>query len=149
MTYFLLLVAFCLAAYYAWAQHHEAVLAREQRDWAIGKANEALDREANVRELLEQSYVGLQAMAEKHVEAEWIRQDGHYIQPGVWVGDVFHEVEEAEMGDIEVGQSVGGGVYPRYSGSSKVDATFHDGGPAGESAEFGGTVPLSTEDTDA
>lgn len=77
---------------------------REYRDKATLYAIKA----NNLREALETSYVGLQALAEKNLELEWIRKEpGNVVQPGVWVGDDFIEVDMAEGDEIEVGQPVG------------------------------------------
>lgn len=156
MTYLILIALLIAACWYAGSERRRANNERFLSGKAIDEAARQAVRADRYREALETSYVGLQAMSEKLLEAQWIRDDGHIVTPGIWVGDEFIEVEAAEKGDLEVGQPVGGSnTIPldlarnsalREAAARKLGVVF-DPGPAGEAAEFGGTIPLSTEDT--
>lgn len=107
MMYLTLLVIAIIFAV-LWFQARARVDTAEAGYQSAAKRAALAERQAaNYRELLEQSYVGLQALAEKNLEAEWIRTEGYYVQPGIWVDGQFMEVEAGEPDDIEVGQPVG------------------------------------------
>jgi hypothetical protein len=95
------------AMWHAWQCRRRADEAEAGYQSAAKRAALAERKADGYKEALEQSYVGLQALAEKAAEAEWIRETGHVVQPGVWVGDTFIEVEASEPDDVEVGQPVG------------------------------------------
>lgn len=90
--------------------------ARERADFAEAGVQVAAERliiaerkAAGYKEALETSYIGLQALAEKNLELEWIRKEpGNIVQPGIWIGDEFVAVEDGESSDIEVGSQVAG-----------------------------------------
>ncbi len=89
-----------------WKARDRADHAESRLQFVTARVNVAERKAAGYREALEQSYVALQALAEKNLELEWVRMDGHVVQPGLWIGDQFIEVEPGEPGDIEVGQPI-------------------------------------------
>lgn len=107
MTTLILLIIAILFAVLWFRARDRADVAEAGMQSAQRRAALAERKADNYRELLEQSYVGLQALAEKNLEAEWIRDGQGIVQPGIWVGDQFMLVEDGEPGDLEVGQPVG------------------------------------------
>lgn len=107
MTYLILLIAFIVMAVMWWRARAAAEVAIELCARETIRASIAAERSAKYRESLAQALVGMQALAEKSIEAEWIRSGEGLVPRGVWVGDDFIEVEASEVGDVEVGQPVG------------------------------------------
>jgi hypothetical protein len=106
MTYLILLILLIAAVYLAWSYQREADRFKAGMRSATQRAAVAERKADEWHELLLQSYVAMQALAEKGLEAEWIRE-GQIVQPGIWIGDQFIEVEDGEPDDVEVGQPVG------------------------------------------
>lgn len=69
---------------------------RARNDWVMRRANKALEFGANAE-------VALQAMAERHHEAE-MTIAGVPIQKSIWIDGVRVPVDDADEDDLELGQ---------------------------------------------
>lgn len=96
-----IVVAILLAGWCIWVYDHEGrenKRLRERNDWVMAKANKALEFAANAE-------VALQAMAERHHEAE-MAIAGVSIPKSIWIDGVRIPVEDADEDDLELGSQL-------------------------------------------